>query len=71
MIIQHNMTAMGLFNSGKRIEEKKIKILEKLSTGQRINRAGDDAAGMSISQKMKAQMVGVKKADENIQTGIS
>lgn len=71
MIIQHNMTAMGLFNSGKKIEEKKTKILEKLSTGKRINRAGDDAAGLSISQKMKAQMEGLKKADENIQNGIS
>ena len=71
MIIQHNMTAMGLFNSGKKIEEKKTKILEKLSTGKRINRAGDDVAGLSISQKMKAQMAGLKKADENIQNGIS
>ena len=71
MIIQHNMTAIRAFNGGNIAEEKKIKILEKMSTGKRINRAGDDSAGLYISQKMKSQAEGLNTAHKNIQDGVS
>ncbi len=71
MIIQHNMITMSSLNSWNRAEDKKIKILEKMATGKRINRAGDDAAGLYISQKMKSQTDGLGKACENIQNGAS
>ena len=71
MIINHNLGAinaqrnMGI-NSGAA-----AKSMEKLSSGLRINRAGDDAAGLSISEKMRAQIRGLDQASTNAEDGIS
>jgi flagellin len=71
MIIQHNMTAantnrqLGITNGNLQ------KATEKLSSGYRVNRAGDDAAGLSISEKMRGQIRGLDKASTNAQDGIS
>lgn len=71
MIIKHNLTSMGAYYQSKNISLKKAKTTERLSSGYRINRAADDAAGLSISQKMRAQIRGLVQANENIQDGIS
>ncbi|WP_026491783.1 flagellin N-terminal helical domain-containing protein [Butyrivibrio sp. XPD2002] len=71
MVIQHNMTAMnsnrmlGITTSGQ------AKSSEKLSSGYKINRAADDAAGLSISEKMRKQMRGLDRASTNADDGIS
>ena len=71
MVVQHNLTAMnanrqlGVTTSGQ------SKSTEKLSTGYRINRAGDDAAGLKISEKMRSQIRGLNKASSNAQDGVS
>ena len=71
MIIQHNVTAMNshrqLFNNNMRV----AKNLEKLSSGYKINRAGDDAAGLGISEKMRAQIKGLETTTQNAKDGIS
>lgn len=71
MVIQHNLAAMGSnrflgINTGKQ-----AKNTEKLSSGYRINRAADDAAGLAISEKMRRQIRGLTRASENAQDGIS
>lgn len=71
MVINHNMQALNAhrqlgINSGSQ-----SKSIEKLSSGLRINRAGDDAAGLSISEKMRAQIRGLNQASRNAQDGIS
>lgn len=71
MIINHNMPAMGSYNSLNRTDSAINKSLEKLSTGLRINRAGDDAAGLAISEKMRGQVNGLNMASRNAQDGIS
>ena len=55
--------------SGTRVAQQKV--LEQLSSGQRINRAGDDAAGLAISENLKAQIKGLGQAERNAQDGIS
>ena len=71
MIINHNLQAMnthrqlGIANTGS------AKSMEKLSSGYRINRAGDDAAGLAISEKMRGQIRGLGQASRNAQDGIS
>lgn len=71
MIIQHNLLAQNS-NRQLRIHQQSIgKNMEKLSTGYRVNRAADDAAGLSISEKMRAQIRGLNRASKNIQDGIS
>jgi flagellin len=71
MIINHNMSALNanrvLGNSQADIQ----KDLEKLSSGQRINRASDDASGLAVSEKMRSQIRGLNQAGQNIQNGIS
>lgn len=69
MIIQHNLASMGAFNQSKITAARKAKTSERLASGYRINRAADDAAGLSISQKMRAQIRGLAQANENIQDG--
>lgn len=71
MRIQHNIMAMGAYRyyNGKR--ELLSKNLEKLSSGYRINRAGDDAAGLAISEKMRAQITGLSAAQKNVKDGIN
>lgn len=71
MIIQHNLTAMNNNRSLKTVSQRKSKTSEKLSSGYRVNRAADDAAALSISEKMRIQIRGLNQATRNIQDGIS
>lgn len=71
MRIQHNITALSAYRSLTNNNSSVSKNLEKLSSGYKINRAGDDAAGLAISEKMRAQIVGLDTAQKNAQDGIS
>jgi flagellin len=71
MIINHNITAMNSYRSLKNTNDSIDKSLEKLSSGLRINRAGDDAAGLAISEKMRGQIKGLNQATRNAQDSIS
>ena len=71
MVVQHNMTAMNTSRQMTTTQNALAKSTEKLSSGYKINRAGDDAAGLSISEKMRAQIRGLDKASSNAQDGIS
>ena len=71
MIISHNISSMNTQRQFKINTGKKAKASEQLSSGYRINRAADDAAGLSISEKMRAQIKGLDQGAENIQDGIS
>ncbi len=71
MIIQHNMQAMNANRMLGSIVSTQSKSTEKLSSGYRINRAADDAAGLSISEKMRSQIRGLEQASTNAQDGIS
>lgn len=71
MIINHNMNSIIAYNRANSIENSKAKAMGKLSSGLRINSASDDAAGSSISEKMKGQIRGLEQAGRNIQDGIS
>ena len=71
MIINHNMRAMNAQRNMGINTGNAAKSMEKLSSGLRINRAGDDAAGLSISEKMRAQIRGLDQASRNSQDGIS
>jgi len=71
MVVQHNMTAM---NSNRMLgvtTSAQVKNTEKLSSGYQINRAADDAAGLTISEKMRSQIRGLTQASKNAQDGIS
>ena len=71
MVVQHNLTAM---NSNRQLgvtTTSQQKASEKLSSGYKINRAADDAAGLSISEKMRSQIRGLNRASDNAQDGIS
>ncbi len=71
MIINHNMSAMyanrTLANRGRDVENN----IEKLSSGMRINKGGDDASGLAVSEKLRSQIRGLNQADKNIQNGVS
>jgi flagellin len=71
MIINHNVTALNTYNKLVVNNSSAAKSMEKLSSGMRINRAGDDAAGLAISEKMRAQIRGLDQASRNAQDGIS
>ena len=71
MIIQHNMQAANTNRMLGSVVSAQSKSTEKLSSGYRINRAADDAAGLSISEKMRAQIRGLDQASTNAQDGIS
>jgi len=71
MIINHNMSAMNTHRQLGGITGALSKSSEKLSSGYRINRAGDDAAGLTISEKMRNQIKGLQQASTNAQDGIS
>ena len=71
MVVQHNVTAMNTNRQMGSVQGALSKSTEKLSSGYKINRAGDDAAGLSISEKMRAQIRGLNKASSNAQDGIS
>jgi len=71
MIINHNMSASNANrNLGVR-EEEVSRNMEKLSSGLRINKAGDDASGLAVSEKLRSQVRGLNQANRNIQNGIS
>lgn len=71
LVVQHNITAMNANRQLGIISGAQGKATEKLSSGYRINRAGDDAAGLTISEKMRSQIRGLDKASTNAQDGIS
>ena len=71
MVVQHNLTAMNANRQLGVTTGGQAKSSEKLSSGYRINRAGDDAAGLKISEKMRSQVRGLNKASSNAQDGVS
>ena len=71
MIINHNVTALNTHNKLSSATAAQSKSMEKLASGLRINKAGDDAAGLAISEKMRAQVRGLDQAGRNAQDGIS
>lgn len=71
MVVQHNMSAMNANRQLGITTGAQAKSTEKLSSGYRINRAGDDAAGLTISEKMRSQIRGLNKASSNAQDGVS
>ncbi|GHV88156.1 flagellin [Spirochaetia bacterium] len=71
MIINHNLSAMYADRSLKVTQNSLDKNMEKLSSGLRINRAGDDASGLAVSEKMRSQIRGLNQASTNAQNGIS
>jgi len=71
MVINHNMSA-EFANRNLKVKELDFnKNIEKLSSGQRINRAGDDASGLAVSEKLRSQIRGLNQASKNIANGIS
>ena len=71
MVVQHNLTAMNANRQLGITTSAQAKSSERLSSGYRINRAGDDAAGLSISEKMRSQIRGLNKASDNAADGVS
>jgi flagellin len=71
MIVQHNMRAMNSDRMLGVTTASQSKSTEKLSSGYKINRAADDAAGLAISEKMRRQVRGLTQASANAQDGIS
>ena len=71
MVVQHNLTAMNSSRMLGLTTSSQAKSTEKLSSGYKINRAADDAAGLSISEKMRKQIRGLTQASSNAQDGIS
>lgn len=71
MRINHNIAALNTYNQLSKNNETANSALKKLSSGLRINQAGDDPAGMAISEKMRAQINGLNQANRNAQDGIS
>ncbi len=71
MIIQHNITSMNANRQLGLVGGNLAKATEKLASGYRVNRAADDAAGLAISEKMRAQVRGLNRASDNAQDGIS
>ena len=71
MIINHNMSALYANRQLGITQTDVAKSIEKLSSGERINRAGDDASGLAVSEKMRSQIRGLNQAERNIQNGVS
>ncbi len=71
MIINHNMSSINANNNLKFKTISLGKDMEKLSSGLRINRGGDDASGLAVSEKMRGQIRGLNQAEKNIQNGVS
>jgi len=71
MIINHNLSAMYADRSLRATQGSLDKSMEKLSSGMRINRAGDDASGLAVSEKMRSQIRGLSQASKNASNGIS
>ena len=71
MIINHNMSSLYADRVLNISNDAIMKNMEKLSSGERINRAGDDASGLAVSEKMRSQIRGLNQASKNIQNGVS
>ncbi|PJZ69520.1 flagellin [Leptospira perolatii] len=71
MIINHNISALRTNNVLKTVNKELDKTMEKLSTGMRINRAGDDALGFAVSERMRTQIRGLAQAERNVMDGVS
>ena len=71
MIINHNMSSLYTDRVLNISNDSIMKNMEKLSSGERINRAGDDASGLAVSEKMRSQIRGLNQASKNIQNGVS
>jgi flagellin len=71
MIINHNMSAMYANRQLGQVNSQMENNIEKLSSGMRINRAGDDASGLAVSEKLRSQIRGLNQAERNIQNGVS
>jgi flagellin len=71
MVINHNMSALYADRQLGVTQGELTKNMEKLSSGLRINRAGDDASGLAVSEKMRSQIRGLHQAERNIQNGVS
>jgi flagellin len=71
MVVQHNMQAMNANRQLGVTTESQKKVTEKLSSGYKVNRAADDAAGLTISEKMRSQIRGLTQASANAQDGVS
>lgn len=71
MIINHNLAAINSHRVLKFQNEEVSKSMEKLSSGMRINRAGDDASGLAVSEKMRTQVNGLRQAERNTEDGMS
>jgi len=71
MIINHNMSSLNANNVLKFKTRDVDKTMEKLSSGIRINRSGDDASNLAVSEKMRAQIKGLNQAEKNVQNGVS
>ena len=71
MIINHNMSAINANRTLKFTSAEVTKGMEKLSSGQRINKAGDDASGLAVSEKMRTQIQGLRQAERNTEDGMS
>jgi flagellin len=71
MIINHNMSAMYANRTLSNTQNNLNNNIEKLSSGQRINKAGDDASGLAVSEKLRSQIRGLNQAQKNIENGVS
>ena len=71
MIINHNMSSLYANRTLGISNDQMMGSIEKLSSGQRINKAGDDASGLAVSEKMRSQIRGLNQANRNIQNGVS
>jgi flagellin len=71
MVINHNLSSMFANRSLNVNESSLAKSVEKLSSGQKINRAGDDASGLAVSEKLRAQIRGLNQASRNVANGVS
>ena len=71
MIINHNMSSMFASRTLDISNDSLLSDIQKLSSGLRINKAGDDASGLAVSEKMRAQIRGLNQAERNIQNGVS
>ena len=71
MVINHNMSSLYANRTLGVSNDQMMGNIEKLSSGQRINKAGDDASGLAVSEKMRSQIRGLNQANRNIQNGVS
>lgn len=71
MVINHNMSALAASRNLNSVTLASQKGMERLSSGERINRAGDDASGLAVSEKLRSQIRGLNQASKNVQNGIS